>query len=274
MGNKFQIKRTAVTGRQPTTGNIDTGELAINITDGIMYSTNGTTVFEIGANNTNVNVSNTLTVAKLSANGSLGTDGQVLTSNGTTVYWSTSTGGGGASVETSNTEPSSPTNGDLWFDTEDGTLSVYYNDGDSSQWITTSGPQGPQGPQGETGSQGETGPQGPQGETGPQGPQGPQGETGAAATLTLGTVTEVSPDVSPAITNSGNTSAAVFDFDLPRAANISIGTVTTVTSGSNATVTDVGSNGDIVLNFEIPEGPEGTGGVTTGKAIAMAIVFG
>ena len=50
MANKFQIKRTAVSGREANTSVIDVGELALNITDGIMYSTNGSVVFEIGSN--------------------------------------------------------------------------------------------------------------------------------------------------------------------------------------------------------------------------------
>jgi hypothetical protein len=89
MANKLQIKRTSVAGRKANTATIDTGELAINVTDGILYSTNGSVVFEVGANNTNVNVSNTITVNALSANGEIGTAGQVLSSNGTAVYWNT-----------------------------------------------------------------------------------------------------------------------------------------------------------------------------------------
>lgn len=90
--NLIQIKRTSVSGRAANTTTLpNPGELAINITDGIMYSTNGSVVFEVGANNTNSQVSGTLTVNSVSANGSLGADGQVLTSNGTTVYWSTVT---------------------------------------------------------------------------------------------------------------------------------------------------------------------------------------
>lgn len=93
--NKIQIKRTSVSGKTPNTTNIDVGELALNVLDGIMYSTNGSVVFEVGANNTNSQVSGTLTINSVSANGSLGTDGQVLTSNGTVVYWSDSASGGG-----------------------------------------------------------------------------------------------------------------------------------------------------------------------------------
>lgn len=119
-GNKFQLKRTSVSGREANTDTIDIGELALNITDGIMYSTNGSVVFEIGANLTsqyistnNFNVGNTLYVVSngnigvgntnpshelriegdisltggIHANGSLGTSEQVLTSNGSGVYW-------------------------------------------------------------------------------------------------------------------------------------------------------------------------------------------
>jgi hypothetical protein len=67
----------------------------------------------------------------LTANSSVGTAGQVLTSNGTAVYWSTT---GGAAV--SDTAPSTPTSGQLWFDSSDNTINVFYNDGTSSQWVS------------------------------------------------------------------------------------------------------------------------------------------
>jgi hypothetical protein len=40
----------------------------------------------------------------------------------------------------SSTQPSSPQNGDAWFDTNEGTTYVYYNDGDSAQWVETGNP--------------------------------------------------------------------------------------------------------------------------------------
>jgi hypothetical protein len=55
MATKFQIKRTSVSGRTPNTTNsanssyIAAGELALNLTDKKMYSSNGTNYFEIGA---------------------------------------------------------------------------------------------------------------------------------------------------------------------------------------------------------------------------------
>lgn len=94
--NLIQIKRTSVSGRAANTSTLtNPGELALNMTDGIMYSTNGSVVFEVGANNTNSQVTGTLTLKAISANGSLGTTGQVLTSNGTSTYWSTVASGSG-----------------------------------------------------------------------------------------------------------------------------------------------------------------------------------
>jgi hypothetical protein len=80
--------------------------------------------------------------AAIIANGGVGTSGQVLTSSaGGNVYWSTVSGGGGgggASVTVSDTAPTSPANGDLWFYSGTGELLIYYNDGTSSQWVTAS----------------------------------------------------------------------------------------------------------------------------------------
>ena len=45
----------------------------------------------------------------------------------------------GATVSIDTVPPTSPTNGDLWYDDEDGLLSVYYEDGTSSQWVTIGG---------------------------------------------------------------------------------------------------------------------------------------
>jgi len=50
MSSKIYIKRTSVSGRTPNTTNLGTGELALNMPDGVMFSSNGSNVFEIGAN--------------------------------------------------------------------------------------------------------------------------------------------------------------------------------------------------------------------------------
>jgi len=74
----FQVKRTTVAGRQPNTTNssngqyINPGELALNLADGILYSSNGSALISIGSNQSNVTsnnvTSNTINSNTISAN--------------------------------------------------------------------------------------------------------------------------------------------------------------------------------------------------------------
>ena len=57
-----------------------------------------------------------------------------------------------ASVTSSATAPSSPSSGDMWFDTTDTSLLVYYADSDGAQWVDISGATGATGPAGPSGS--------------------------------------------------------------------------------------------------------------------------
>lgn len=85
---KIQIKRTSVSGRAANGATIDVGELALNLPDGVLYSKDGSNnVFEVGANVTNQNITGTLT-----ANGSAGSSGDVLVSNGAGIYWASEVG--------------------------------------------------------------------------------------------------------------------------------------------------------------------------------------
>ena len=74
------------------------------------------------------------------------------------------------SATVSATAPSSPSNGDLWFDSVNLRMYVYFNDGNSAQWVIN----GPSGAQGDTGAQGPAGPAGPAGATGLTGLTGPK----------------------------------------------------------------------------------------------------
>ena len=88
-------------------------------------------------------------------------------------------GGGGSPVLITDTPPSTPAIGQLWFDTIGGNLYIWYNDGNSSQWVIVCHPpqgvQGPPGPTGAAGGAGTPGPAGPAGAAGAAGPQGPPG---------------------------------------------------------------------------------------------------
>ena len=78
--------------------------------------------------------------------------GKTWTYNTSKTRWTTSGSGGGSSVTVSDTAPTSPSDGDQWFNSTDGSLLVYYNDGSSSQWVLVSGPVGPAGADGASAS--------------------------------------------------------------------------------------------------------------------------
>jgi hypothetical protein len=93
-------------------------------------------------------------LSKLAATLDTGTNGQVLTSQGGASFSFADAAAGGASVTSSDTAPSSPSAGDLWFDSSTAELLVYYSDGSSNQWVTVSGVQGPTGSTGADGADG------------------------------------------------------------------------------------------------------------------------
>ena len=66
----------------------------------------------------------------------LGTAGQILSSTGTQLDWIDAPSGG-ANVSVSDNPPTNPTHGDLWWESDEGDLKIYYNDGNTSQWVTT-----------------------------------------------------------------------------------------------------------------------------------------
>jgi hypothetical protein len=70
-------------------------------------------------------------------NQSSATTGQLLSWNGSDYTWTDAASG----VTTSSTAPSSPAAGDLWFDTDDLIMYVYYNDGSSNQWVEANSAQ-------------------------------------------------------------------------------------------------------------------------------------
>jgi hypothetical protein len=177
--NKIQIKRTAISGRTPNTTNaantsyIDAGELAVNLTDQKLYSSNGAASFEVGSNLAS------LSVGSIVANGVTGTSGQALVSNGSAVFWSNNPGFTGSAGPQGTTGFT----GSIGAQGAQGAVGFTGSTGAQGP----AGPTGPQGTTGFTGSVGATGPQGPigfvgsrgpNGFTGSAGPTGPQGTTG------------------------------------------------------------------------------------------------
>lgn len=98
-----QLKRSAVASKIPTTSDVALGELALNTYDGRLFFKKdpGTASIVTVATTddtqtlTNKTLSSSVISGTLTANGSVGTAGQVLTSNASGVYWSTVSGGGG-----------------------------------------------------------------------------------------------------------------------------------------------------------------------------------
>jgi len=124
----------------------------------------------------------------------------------------------------------------------------------------------------------------PRGDTGAT---GPTGATGTAATIAAGTTTTSLPGTSASVINSGTSSAAVFDFTIPRgdvgatgptgatgatgaAATIAAGTTTTTAPGTSATVTNVGTSGAAIFDFDIPRGAGVNSGGSAGQVLAKA----
>lgn len=112
---------------------------------------------------------------------------------------------------------------------------------------------------------------------------------GSAATIQVGTTTTGEPGTDAQVTNSGTSSAAVFNFVIPRGPqgeqgpqgiqgekgdtgatgqdgitpNIQVGTTTTLAAGSEATVTQRGTTANPIFDFGIPKGADGAGGGVT-----------
>jgi len=85
MASTIKLKRSSIAGKLPTTSDVATGEMALNIKDGRLYSSNGTSVFEIGSNPHSLSVgSGSFTIA----NGAItfptsdGSANQVLVTDG------------------------------------------------------------------------------------------------------------------------------------------------------------------------------------------------
>ena len=113
----------------------------------------------------------------------------------------------------------------------------------------------------------------PRGDTGAT---GEKGDAGNAATISLGTVTTGAAGSSVSITNTGTSSAAVYNFTIPRgdkgekgdtgntgpANSLTVDSVTTGAAGSSASVVLGGTAPNQTISFTIPRGEKGEVGNT------------
>lgn len=144
--------------------------------------------------------------------------------------------------------PSADVNeGDYYYRTSNGAIYQYI----SSVWTVIGNITGPTGATGPTGNTGATGPKGDKGDT---------GDDGDAATIAVGDVTTVDPGDPATVTNTGTSSAAVFDFDIPQGEPGATGaTGSAGTAGTNGATWiqgtgipggGTGSNGDFFLSTD------------------------
>ena len=105
---KIQLKRsnvlTAGFAKEPTASQLEYGELAIN------YNTDDPAIFLKDSNNN---------IIRISGVGNIADDGQV-------------------ELPASTTPPSNPLSGNLWYNSDDGRLYIYYADADTEQWVDAS----------------------------------------------------------------------------------------------------------------------------------------
>lgn len=138
MATTFQLKRSSVQGKQPNIGDIQVGELAVNLADGILYSKNTAgNIIVVGSSTTsnvtegsNLYFTNTRAIGAFTAGENIG-----IEANGLITATSTAAGGGGANVTVSSSPPGSPVVGDVWVDSDTAIYYTYINDGDSDQWV-------------------------------------------------------------------------------------------------------------------------------------------
>ena len=126
MAPRIQNKRSSLENNPPNAGDLLAGEIAIN--------TNATTA--------NIHFEDATGVVRTLGADPVapGTYQRVVYGDGSAPEWVE----GGASVSVGDEPPASPSNGDLWWNSDDesGRLYVYYEeDGGSSQWVEAS-PQG------------------------------------------------------------------------------------------------------------------------------------
>jgi len=111
---------------------------------------------------------------------------KIYYNDGTSQQWvdagiggGSGTGNGTANLVVSDSPPATArANQDFWWQSNTGSLKIYYNDGTSQQWVDTVASSGAQGTQGTQGVQGVQG-FGLQGAQGVQGTSGIQGSTGS-----------------------------------------------------------------------------------------------
>lgn len=99
MASVVKIKRSSVQGKAPTTSDLETGEIALNLRDKKLFSSDGSAVFEVGSNVHSISVGTgglSIGNGAFSLPTSDGTAGQVLKTDGAgNISWGSTAAGAG-----------------------------------------------------------------------------------------------------------------------------------------------------------------------------------
>ncbi len=136
------IKKSLVSGNVPAS--LANGELAINTADGkLFYKNSGGIIASIENQNTfpTINANSSLIVATSTSDilSIVPGNNVTITGNTTTKTITISSSGGTSAIAdayVSDVPPSSPVNGELWWNSSTGILSIYYSA--NSVWVSTS----------------------------------------------------------------------------------------------------------------------------------------
>jgi len=138
----IQLKRSGTASNVPVS--LAYGEISLNYADGLLYYKNSAgyiVSFSSGGGNSfgTVNANGTLVVAggpnsifSLVPGSGIAITGDAITDK-ITISATGGGGGGNTTVVVSNTTPASPTQGNLWWNTDLGKLFIYYTDVNGSQ---------------------------------------------------------------------------------------------------------------------------------------------
>ena len=153
-------RRQGVAGAQGSTGSAGAqGATGSTGSTGAQGATGNT-----GAQGAQGHQGNTGDAGSTGAQGAQGIAGTAASQGAQGAQGAQGDDGDDASLVSGTNPPGSPSAGDMWWDSDEGDLLVYFNDGNSSQWVSTgSGPTGATGAQGHQGATGSTGAQGAQG---------------------------------------------------------------------------------------------------------------
>jgi hypothetical protein len=175
--------------------------------------------------------------------------------DGDSVQWIAPLGGQGPigatgpqfQIPISDSPPATPSTGSLWWASNIGTLFFYYNDGDSSQWVSAVGAAGAGGGVGSAGATGATGLTGNVGATGLTGNIGATGPM-ASRTTVSGTTASLANSATGNVDITGFKGYSLYKIQTSAASWVRIYTdsASRTSDSSRAENTDPGTNSGVV----------------------------